>query len=446
MKHFFQRLIGSTVFIVGVAFVLRMVAMWMIWHQAPIPIKANMPYGYELGRVARAIASGEGFSSPLRDMDTGPTAWFTPIYPYFVAGIFKVWGIYTNTSRFIIAAVNCLFAALTIIPIYSVAKKAFGEGAAIGASWVWVFLPTAIHFPIIWIWDTTLTALFFSLIFWATLSLRGIRKVVPWAGYGALWVVGGLINPSILSLFPFFLGWLLWSERKESSLWLKHAAAVLLLFTIGLVPWTVRNYRVFGKIIVLRSNFGLELWLGNNPDVIDMLSQMSHPNDNPVEAAKYRRLGEIAYMAEKEHEAFAFMRTHPVETVNNTFHRFVDIWLSQTDSLVDLWSTASLYGKALLMFNCMLSLMSLLGVLYAHRSRNPDAAPFGMVLLIFPMVFYLTHSSPRYRFPMDPIIVVLAASSAAHLLSARSGSLRKAKAVEPLPLIQRADPESAKFN
>jgi hypothetical protein len=85
-------------------------------------------------------------------------------------------------------------------------------------------------------------------------------------------------------------------------------------------------------------------------------------------------------------------------------------------------------------------------VLYAHRSRNPDAAPFGMVLLIFPMVFYLTHSSPRYRFPMDPIIVVLAASSAAHLLSARFGSSHKAKTVEPLPLIQRADPESAKFN
>jgi len=68
-----------------------------------------------------------------------------------------------------------------------------------------------------------------------------------------------------------------------------------------------------------------------------------------------------------------------------------------------------------------------------------------MVLLIFPMVFYLTHSSPRYRFPMDPIIVVLAASSAAHLLSARF-ELHKAKTVEPLPLIRRADPESAKFN
>ena len=416
MKHFFKRLIASPVFLVSFAFVLRIVIMWWVWRQSPTPLKQNLPYGYELGRVARAIASGEGFSSPLRDMDTGPTIWFTPIYPYFVAGIFKIWGIYTETSRFIIASLNCLFAALTIVPIYGAAKRTFGKNVAVGASWVWVFLPAAIHFPIVWIWDTTLTALFFMLIVWATIGLRGVQGILPWAGYGALWAVGGLINPSILSLFPFFLGWLLWTQRKESTLWVRHAAAVLLLFTIGLVPWTVRNYRVFGKIIVLRSNFGLELWLGNNPDVFDMLSQMSHPNDNPEEGEKYRRMGEIAYMAEKQHEAIAFMRTHPVQTINRTFHRFVDIWLSQTDSLVDVWLSASLLGKAILIFNCTLSLMGLLGVLYARRSRLPEAAPFGMVLLIFPIVFYLTHSSPRYRFPMDPILVVLATSSVAHLI------------------------------
>jgi hypothetical protein len=413
-----------------------MVLLYILHATALNPVRSNQPYGYELGRVARAIAAGEGFSSPLRLLDTGPTVWFTPIYPYLVAGIFKVWGIYSFMSEIIIQTLNCAFAALTIIPIHGIAKRTFGVGVAIGASWVWVFLPTALYFPTAWIWDTALTALFFLLIFWATLALRGTRSVLPWAGYGALWAVGGLINPSILSLFPFFLGWLVWNDRKEVAPWVKHAAAVLLLFTIGLAPWTIRNYRVFGKFIVLRSNFGLELWLGNNPNVIDMLSQLSHPNDNPEEAEKYRRMGEIAYMAEKQSEAFAFMRTHPGDTLNYTFHRFVDIWLSQTDSLVDLWSNASLRGKALLTFNCLLSLTSLLGVLYAHRFRNPDAAPYGMVLLIFPLVFYLTHSSPRYRFPMDPIIVVLATSSLARLLSfARIGTACKTNAVAPIPPI-----------
>jgi hypothetical protein len=436
VKHFLKRLFSSPVFIVGFAFALRMFVMGVVWRLQPAPIKTNLPFGYELGRVARAIAAGEGFSSPLREFETGPTAWFTPIYPYFVAGIFKLCGIYTELSRVVIATLNCAFAALTIIPIHGIAKRTFGEGVAVGASWVWVFLPTALYFPIIWIWDTSLTALFFLLIFWATLALRGAGAVAPWAGYGALWVVGGLINPSILSLFPFFLGWLLWNDRKESAVWGKHAAAVLLLFTIGLVPWTIRNYRVFGKFIVLRSNFGLELWLGNNPNVVDMLSQMSHPNDNPEEAEKYVRMGEIAYMAEKQHEAFEFMRTHPAETLTYTFHRFVNIWLSQTDSLVDVWASSTLASKLLLIFDCLLSLLSLLGVLYARRSGHPDAAPYGLVLLIFPLVFYLTHASPRYRFPMDPVMVVLAASSLPRLLPfGRWRAARKTSAVAPIPSI-----------
>src|SRR5258708_15042765 len=201
MNRFVKRLCSSPVFIIGFAFALRMIVMWAGWRLTPVPVKANLPFGYELGRVARAIAAGEGFSSPLRDLDTGQTAWFTPIYPYLLAGIFKLWGIYSDMSRVIIATLNCAFAALTIVPIYGIARRSFGEGVARGASWVWVFLPTSLYFPIAWIWDTALTALIFMLIFWATLALRGIRTIQPWAGYGALWLVGGLVNPSILSLF-----------------------------------------------------------------------------------------------------------------------------------------------------------------------------------------------------------------------------------------------------
>ena len=56
-------------------------------------------------------------------------------------------------------------------------------------------------------------------------------------------------------------------------------------------------------------------------------SQWSHPNDNPQEGEKYERMGEIAYMAEKQHEAFEFMRTHPRETLYFMFHRFANNWL-----------------------------------------------------------------------------------------------------------------------
>ena len=41
----------------------------------------------------------------------------------------------------------------------------------------------------------------------------------------------------------------------------------MLTCVLGIVPWTARNYAAFGQLVPVKSNFGLEFWLGNNPDV-----------------------------------------------------------------------------------------------------------------------------------------------------------------------------------
>ena len=192
---------------------------------------------------------------------------------------------------------------------------------------------------------------------------------------------------------------------------------------------------MFGKFIVLRSNFGLELWLGNNIDVTDTSAEWQHPNTNVAEGQKYKRMGEIAYMAEKEQEAFAYMRTHPGDTLNLIFRRFVSHWLAFSDSPADVWENGTAYSKSFLILNCLLSVLCLLGALYAHRSGDPEAFLFAMVLLVFPLVFYLTHTSMRYRFPIDPIILILAVGAVAHLIAvAKSRNPNARKAAAPVSI------------
>ena len=191
---------------------------------------------------------------------------------------------------------------------------------------------------------------------------------------------------------------------------------------------------MFGKFIVLRSNFGLELWLGNNPAVPDTWSPWLHPNDSREEAEKYKRMGEIAFMEEKEQEAFAFMRTHPADTLHFMFRRFINNWLAITDSPSDTWSASPLYLKGFIVLNLLLSLFTLLGALFLNRSKPEEAFPYVMVLLVFPLIFYLTHTSLRYRFPMDPIMMVLAAYGVAYPISIWSGRMaRQRGAVTPAP-------------
>src|SRR5215831_13703865 len=54
-------------------------------------------YGWEMGRIGRSIALGQGFSNPYGD-STGPTAWEPPIYPYLIGDVFKLFGIYSVAS------------------------------------------------------------------------------------------------------------------------------------------------------------------------------------------------------------------------------------------------------------------------------------------------------------------------------------------------------------
>src|SRR6202451_4844324 len=86
---------SSLLWMVLTALAIRLIVMGFLLPEQLDPSRDHWHFGYETGRIARSIVQGHGFSSPLF-ADTGPTAWMSPIYPYIVAGVFKVFGIYTT--------------------------------------------------------------------------------------------------------------------------------------------------------------------------------------------------------------------------------------------------------------------------------------------------------------------------------------------------------------
>lgn len=413
-------LLCSPVFIVFIAFALRSLALYFAWRRG----FESGPYGYEDGRVAESITMGNGFSSPLAFVKTGPTAWLCPIFPYLMAEVFRVWGIFTFKSLAVIQTLNCSFASLTVFPIYAIARRSFGAVIAVPASWLWVLLPSAIHVPVQDIWDTSLTALLFALILWATVAMPEQSGAPVWAAYGALWAISALVNASVLSVFPFLLGWLVWRRRARFASALRLAPAALAAFALLLAPWAVRNERVFGRFIPLRSAFGLVLWLGNNPKAMEFTSFPDHPFTNPAEAAAFQRLGETAYMDQKKREAISFMKSHPDQSLGFFVRRIGSNWFSVSDRPRESWATDPTYLKAYWLFNSAFIAFAWLGVGMALRSRNPEAAPYLAVLLLYPILYYLTGTLFRYRFPMEPLLTVLSVYGGAYVLSKALGQPR----------------------
>ena len=115
-----QPLHHSVLFIVLIALLLRL-AVITIGHTYRItPRRDHFQYGWEMGRLARSIATGQGFSSPT-DLPTGPSAWAPPLYPYILAAVFKLFGVYSALSAWVILAFNSVFAALTCLTLYRIA-------------------------------------------------------------------------------------------------------------------------------------------------------------------------------------------------------------------------------------------------------------------------------------------------------------------------------------
>lgn len=270
-------------------------------RQFSAKVLSIVPFQTEAGHIAYSIASGRGYSSPFQ-RDSGPTAWLAPVYPWILAGIFKLFGIYTLRSFVAALSLNILFSAVTCVPIFYTGKRVAGLGVGSGAAWLWALFPNAIIIPFEWIWDTCLSALLVAVLLWATLALAESHRLRDWSLYGLLWGVALLTNPAVALLFPVFLLWAAYRARhfegKSRSFVRPALAAAIALLCC--VPWTVRNYVQFHKLIPLRSNFAFELYVGNNENYEDQYKFRPGPVTQDREILRYLRMGEMPFMEQEK--------------------------------------------------------------------------------------------------------------------------------------------------
>jgi len=370
----------------------------------------DFAFGWEMGRIGRAIALGRGFADPF-DGQTGPTAWEPPLYPYLIAAVFRLSGVYTHMSALILLAINSIFSALTSIPIFLIATRSFSEKVAVGTAWAWALLPSVMYWSTRWVWETSLATLLLALIFWLTLTLPELEGRNAWMIFGLLWGVAALANTSLLSFLPASALWASSSRSKKRRASLAGFALAGLFFVATLAPWLVRNYATFGRFIFIRSNFGAELRLGNGPGADGIWMSWVHPSQNVFELGRYQRMGELVYVATRKREAIDFIRASYGRFAWLSLKRFIYYWcgLPRLSEIPALAPFKNSYFLAT-------SVLAIWGLRLALRNRRPGAWLFLLLLVSYPTVYYFVFPHPRYRHPIEPelgILIVYAITEAA---------------------------------
>ncbi len=388
------------------ALALRLAVVAFLYPERLDPDRDHWHFAGETGRIARSLAEGEGFSNPLFGQ-TGPTAMIPPVYPYILAAVFDIFGVYTKSSAIGMLSLNSLFSALTCLPVFFLARISLGDGPAAWAGWTWVFFPYAVYFSADLIWPTILACLLLSVLLLCVLLLEASSQ--PWYDFwfGILSGVAALTEPVVLSVLPPLTAWMYYRRQRRGLQWRAPASAMALGFVLVVAPWFIRNYQTFHTFIPFRDGFGLQLHIGNNGDSSHFIPPGYQPSLNEGEMREFRRLGELAYMTRKQEQAVGFIASHPAWFLGVTLRRILYMWTSYW-SFDPHFLAQEPFNLPDIFLSTVMDLLALAGLYRAFRMGSRAAIPFALVLLFFPMVYYVTVWQDYYRRPIDPVFVVLA--------------------------------------
>ena len=397
-----QHFTRSIWFIVLVAFLLRLTVITIGHTYRITPRRDHFQFGWEMGRLARSIAQGQGFSSPT-DLPSGPSAWTAPVYPYVLGAIFKIFGIYSSASAWLILTFNSIFAALTCWTIFLIANRVFGNKVARASAWTWAVFPYLIYWPTRVVWEVSFTTFFLSLLVWLTIRMADASSLREWSIYGLLWGLVLLTNTAIVILLPFFLVWFFF-HAKADGMRIAGPTLCLLVMILCAVPWTVRNHHVFGRFIFIRDNLPLELHEANNNASSGLWTRSEHPGNDPASMRRFQELGEIRFMDEKRAQLRAFIRAHPGTFLLFTLERGWYFWAAPPQTVIvagyDLWIVRHVEFLLGAVF-------AFAGLVVAFRRKNHYRWLLAPFLLVYPLPYYLVNPFPRYKHPIEFVMLLL---------------------------------------
>jgi 4-amino-4-deoxy-L-arabinose transferase-like glycosyltransferase len=364
---------------------------------------------------ARAFARGEEFQ---------PGPYFrAPLYPWLLGLEFRAFGDGLLLPRL----VQCLFGTATVFFAWRIARGLFGVlaglvAAGVGAGyWVLIFYDGEL------LLESLCTPLYFAAL-WATLRAGERPARRPALLAGLLWGLGTIARPNVLPLLPLLAVWLFWRHRASRGLRVGAAFAVAWLAAIA--PITAINVVRGGDFVLVASQGGVNLWIGNNPESDGTSAIVPGTREDwwggyhdaialaELEAGRDLRPSEVS--AHYVSKAVAFAREEPEKWIALTLRKARFFWLDwefgNNEEVRFLASTFSPIVAWTPIGFSALAAAALVGVAAAWRVRE-RALP----LLLFTFVLSLTviafFVNARFRAPVLPAFVVLAGGAVAQILA-----------------------------
>ena len=323
-----------------------------------------------------------------------PTAHWSFIYPLFLAGIYAVAGYHPLAARLLQGAVG---GALICLLVYLIGRRVADEATGlIGAALAAVY-GYFIYYSVALMTETFFIVLVL-LALYLSIELKENPTLIRWVGLGFSMGLAALLRQTVLLFAPFLLFWLLMELRARAVRWWYFALPVVIMALL-ISPWTIRNYLVYRGFLLLNSNAGYALYASNNPNmgtdwsnelvVVPVPEDLDGKNEVELDRALTQR-------------GLEFILADPRRSVLLDLNKAVEYFRFWPSSDSSLFSNLN----RVLSFGLYLPFM-LLG-LFLSVSRWRNFVPLYLFMVIHTAIHLLSWPAPRYRLPVDAILMVFA--------------------------------------
>lgn len=388
----------ATLGILVIAVVVR--AAWI----AAVPvIPVSDSARYDL--FAQNLAAGKGYVD-----ESGPTAYW-PVGPsFFFSLCYRLTG-WDAPHRFVpVAVLNLLLGTASVALTMHLAGKWFSRAAAAGAGLLLALWPSQIEFTTVL--NSEIPMICFMLAALAIWCADRPAILIRGALAGAFLAAAAYMRPTAL-LLPFILALSHLIQRPGRLATLGGALAMIVTMLALILPWSLRNHRVFGEFVLISTNGGTNFWMGNNPETTGFYQELPK-RDLENQAQRDRRL---------RGQAFAHIRQDPWLFLKRTALKAVR--LHERETIGVHWNLEGLQSRytprivPILKWISQIYWLAALGLAIVGLARllgkggglSVAATPPVLLWVYFTSVHAVTVIQDRYHFAVIPFVAILASGS-----------------------------------
>jgi hypothetical protein len=392
---------------------------WVVYRYSGRPEATEYPDEAAYLLSARSVAAGEGLIDEF-----GYRATYMPGYPLFLAlGSLYPGGL--MATRIVQALLAALVAPATFWLAREWGRWVLGNGAARGVNLAAVGggLAAAVDPFLVFFSGLLLTEALYAVLLvgaWAAVVVvcRSLRSGQPAGSTGTRWaLLAGaalwaclMLRPAAVVILLAALVSILVSGRFRLSAG-RCAVGMLVVVMCGLLPWAVRNRLVLGEWRWLTTRGGISLYDGVQPGA-EGASDLAHTKQMP----RVRDMGELEWDRHFRHQAWSIIREDPARIIRLTGRKLMRTW-SLTPNVEQYRSGPLAWVGAAWM------VVILAGAVVGWSVYRREVAAW-LVLLMPVLATSGLHmifvGSVRYRVPVMPMLMVLAAYGFATLVVRRA--------------------------